>query len=123
MGGLTCEIKPAEGQFISTAICPGPKNYWYILDSGVQHGCVKGITMHENASKIINYEAMHDLIFNNNLKKIEVEQLQFKCNREKFSMNTNIIKKKYGFVYDKRVIQAGFNTLPYGHDDIEENLE
>jgi hypothetical protein len=47
-------------------------------------------------------------------KKIYVDQLKFSRDTSKWIVKTSVIKKKYGFLFDKRVIQEDFTTIPYG---------
>ena len=43
-----------------------------------------------------------------------MEQLTFKRNKKNQTVQTDVEMKKYGFVYDKRVLFEDLTTLPYG---------
>ena len=47
-------------------------------------------------------------------EKIQVDQLKFVKNKKDWKIKTNIEKKNYGFVYDKRALFEDLTTLPFG---------
>ena len=47
---------------------------------------------------------MKHIVCNERDKKLYVEQKNFKTNKKTWKKNVNIVKKQYGFVYDKRVL-------------------
>ena len=51
----------------------------------------------------------------NQNKKIPVDQLKFVKNKKQWTIKTNIEKKNYGFVYDKRALFEDLTTLPFGY--------
>jgi len=74
LGAMTSELKPS--QFIEEYVSGGPKNYAYkIVDSATGERktvCkVRGITLNYNASQLVNFEVIKDMI----LGKTETEQV------------------------------------------------
>lgn len=114
LGQFTNEIDSNEGNHIVEFVSAGPKNYAYKLDTGKTHCCVKGFSLNHVASLTINYESIKNMVQNNQNSKLDVEQQTFVRNKKNFKISTEIVNKKYGFVYDKRVLKKDFTTLPYG---------
>ena len=61
---MTSELRPCES--ISEFVSGGPKNYAYKIvteGGGVKTVCkVRGITLNYNASKLVNFESIRDMI-------------------------------------------------------------
>lgn len=117
LGDFTSEIDPREGNYIEEFVSAGPKNYAYKLDTGVTHCTVKGITFNSLTVKVINFESIRDIVCSDKRldQLLEVPQLKFLRDRDRWQVNTDVQTKKYRFVYDKRVIQPDLTTLPYGY--------
>jgi hypothetical protein len=113
LGDLVNELE--EGEWIVEWVSLGPKNYSFLTNFNRQVITVKGFRMDQNVKKKINFESMKNLILNYRTEKIEVDQLKFSRNKDQWDVYTNIITKKYGFCYTKRVIQKDYSTLPYGY--------
>ena len=62
LGMFTNEVDPQEGTEIIAFVSAGPKNYSYKLDSGVTHCKVKGFSLNINASKIIDFEKIKNIV-------------------------------------------------------------
>jgi len=65
LGDMTSELRPSE--FISEFVSGGPKNYAYMVMTGGTGAektvCkVRGITLKYNASKLVNFERIKDMI-------------------------------------------------------------
>ena len=65
LGDMTSELRPSE--FISEFVSGGPKNYAYRVMTGAEEVektiCkVRGITLNYNASKLVNFERIKDMI-------------------------------------------------------------
>ena len=112
LGQFTNEID--EG-YIEEFVSAGPKNYAYKLNNGKTHCTIKGFTQNHLASLKLTYEAIKDIVCENQDKKIVVDQLKFVKNKKQWTIKTNIEKKNYGFVYDKRVLFEDLTTLPFGY--------
>lgn len=104
LGQLTSEIKLTKGLYILRWVSGGPKNYAYILDSGYKHAVIKGISLNHTTVEVINFESIKNLIQSVEKKHLSVEQLKFRRSVSDWSMHTDIILKKYNFVFDKRII-------------------
>ena len=59
LGELTDELK---GDYITTFISGGPKNYGYVTNTGEAILKIRGITLTYDASKTINVDVMRDLV-------------------------------------------------------------
>jgi hypothetical protein len=54
-----------------------------------------------------------------NAEPLFVELQQIRRDKGATALRTVAMRKKYQFLYDKRVICDNFYTLPYGHIDIK----
>jgi len=115
LGQFTDEIDHSEGNHIIEFVSAGPKNYAYKLDSGITHCTVKGFTLNYLASLKLNYESIKNVVCNEMNKKIQVDQYKFLRNRYDWSITSGPIKKLYGFVYDKRILNEDMTSLPFGY--------
>ena len=67
LGKFTNEIY--EG-FIEEFVSAGPKNYAYKLNNGKTHCTIKGFTQNHLASLKLTYEAIKDIVCENQDKKL-----------------------------------------------------
>ena len=115
LGQFTNEIDPKDGNYIVEFVSAGPKNYAYLLDTGISKCTVKGITQNNVVNLTINYESIKNIVCNDRSGKLMVKQLSFIRDNKKWNVSTQDIDKTYGFVYDKRVLkQSDLSTKPYG---------
>ena len=118
LGDLTDEFDP--GDYITTFISGGPKNYAYITNNGKSETKIRGITLDYAATKKINLDVMRHLVHSHvnchTEEKVTVD-MPFKITRDKKEKNivTKKMKKDYLVVYNKRVITENYGTLPYGY--------
>ena len=118
LGDLTDELDP--GDYITTFISGGPKNYAYITNNGKSQTKIRGITLNYAATKQINLDVMRHLVDSHvnchTEEKVTVD-MPFKITRDKKEKNivTKRMKKDYRIVYNKRVITENYGTLPYGY--------
>ena len=118
LGDLTDELD--AGDYITTFISGGPKNYAYTTNNGKAETKIRGITLDYAATKKINFDVMRHLVDSHvnchNEEKVTVD-MQFKITRDKKEKNivTKKMKKDYRIVYNKRVITENYATLPYGY--------
>ena len=78
---------------------------------------MRGFTLNYTNSKLINFDAIRDLVVNGDTAKTIVTTNPSKICRDKNERKivTRKENKKYRMVYTKRVIQPDLNTLPYGY--------
>ena len=112
LGQFTNEI---EDGYIEEFVSAGPKNYAYKLNNGKTHCTIKGFTQNHLTSLKLTYESIKNIVCENQNKKIPVQQLKFVKNKKQWTIKTNIEKKNYGFVYDKRALFEDLTTLPFGY--------
>ena len=118
LGDLTDELD--VGDYITTFISGGPKNYAYLTNNGKSETKIRGITLNYDATKKINMDVMRHLVDSRvngyNEEKVTVEN-PYKITRDKKEKNivTKKMKKDYRIVYNKRVITENYGTLPYGY--------
>ena len=137
LGEWTDELEgwTMKGTFISG----GPKNYSYEKhkDGKVKHETkIKGFTLNYEATqdKTLEDGTKKDKLNHNNMikmidnhmsgkeerqNKIEVDYFMINRNKKTKELNSYTQKKKYGFCYDKRIIQpiddrGNIDTLPIG---------
>ena len=118
LGDLTDELDP--GDYITTFISGGPKNYAYITNEGKTETKIRGITLNYAATKKINLDVMRHLVdahVNCHTEEKVTVDTPFKITRDKKEKNivTKRMKKDYRIVYNKRVITENYGTLPYGY--------
>ena len=118
LGDLTDELD--AGDYITTFISGGPKNYAYITNNGKSEIKIRGITLDYAATKKLNLDVMRHLVHSHvnchTEEKVTVD-IPFKITRDKKERNivTKKMKKDYRVVYNKRVITENYGTLPYGY--------
>ena len=118
LGDLTDELD--AGDYITTFISGGPKNYAYTTNNGKTETKIRGITLNYAATKKINLDVMCHLVDSHvnchTEEKVTVD-IQFKITPDKKEKNivTKKMKKDYRIVYNKRVITENYATLPYGY--------
>ena len=112
LGQFTNEID--EG-YIEEFVSAGPKNYAYKLNNGKTHCTIKGFTQNHLTSLKLTYDSIKSIVCENQSSKIQVDQLKFTKNKKDWKIRTNIEKKNYGFVYDKRALFENLTTLPFGY--------
>ena len=120
LGELTDEIDPKDGNYISTFVSGGCKNYAYTLDSGKTVMKVRGITLNARNSQVVNASTLKRMVMG--LKSEEEPVKVTVTNPRKIVRNVNTkniesreLKKDYRIVFDKRWVSAGYDTLPYGY--------
>ena len=116
LGDLTDEL---NGDYITSFVSGGPKNYAYRTKNGKTETKVRGITMDYLASGKLNHGVVQALVHLSVDCEIDAKvtvDIPFKITRDKKEKNivSKRMKKDYRIVYNKRVITDGYETLPYG---------
>ena len=117
LGDLTDEL---DGDYITSFMSLGPKNYAYQTNDDKRVTKVRGITMDYATTKKLNLEVMRSVIhlqLNCGIQaKVTVDN-PFKITRDKKKKKiiTKRTKKDYRYVYNKRVVKENYGTVPYGY--------
>ena len=118
LGDLTDELK---GGYITTFLSGGPKNYGYVTNTGEAILKIRGISLTYDATKILNIGTMRDLVDSyvvdgDRHEKVTIT-IPYKITRDKKEKNimTKRTKKDYRVVYNKRVVNENYETVPYGY--------
>ena len=117
LGDLTDEL---NGDYITSFVSGGPKNYAYRTKKGKTDTKIRGITLDYAATGKLNHDVVRALVhLHTNCDtdaKVTVD-MPFKITRDKKEKNivTKRMKKDYRVVYNKRVITENYETLPYGY--------
>ena len=116
LGDLTDELK---GDYITTFISSGPKNYGYVTNTGEAILKIRGITLNYDASKTINIDVMRHLVelyVDCHIQDKVTINIPYKITRDKErNIVTKRTKKDYRIVYNKRVVKENYETVPYGY--------
>ena len=118
LGDLTDELDP--GDYITTFVSRGPKNYAYVTNNGKSQTKIRGITLNYAATRKLNLNVMRGLVHlrvNCHTEAKVPMVTPHKITRDKKEKNivTKRMRKDYRIVYDKRVITENYATLPYGY--------
>jgi hypothetical protein len=124
LGDLTDELMPyGEGSYVTEFVSAGPKNYSYKVfgtkDKKIHQVIkVKGHPLDFTSMKHINAKTMKKMVkaFVKSGCQEEIAVVAPRIQRtDHHVMVTRLVRKCYRVVYDKRVVQKDFSTLPYGY--------
>jgi len=119
---MTSELKPQ--QFIKEFVSAGPKNYAYkIMDiKNVSKTLCKGrgITLNYNASQLVNFDVIRDMILNREPARIVNLHTENKIKRKRklggaVSIITEPEDKLYRVSFFKRRRLNDNNSVPFGY--------
>ena len=118
LGDLTDEL---NGGYITTFLSGGPKNYGYVTNTGKAILKIRGISLTYDATLTLNIGTMRDLVDSyvvdgDRHEKVTIN-IPYKITRDKKEKNivTKRTKKDYRVVYNKRVVNENYETVPYGY--------
>lgn len=122
---MTNELKDySPGSYIETFISAGPKNYSYRVFSPNEQQYhyvtkVRGFSLSSAASKHINFQSLRrqvhafvkdeGRVIENNIVSSRIERTAER------QVVTKTCNKTHCVVYDKRVVNVDFTTLPFGY--------
>lgn len=123
LGDMTDELKGyGPDSYITEFVSGGPKNYGYLVKSGSdgKKHCVvkvKGFSLNFVASAAVNFKSLRKMVknfvVNDTVDMVKVVQYQI-ARQKDHEIVTKTSSKNYRVVYDKRVVQQDFTSLPYG---------
>lgn len=119
-----------NGDSITEFVSGGPKNYAYQTRGGNSVCKVRGFTLNVRGSASLNFQSMK----RNILEELNIPQdsrrnlnivtpYHFQRDVEKKQIRVVPRVKKYGLVFDKRVINTNAVSYPYGYRRIGEEID
>lgn len=117
-----------EGVPIKEFVTGGPKNYTYKLQNGKTECKIRGFTLDEQGSNILNFESMKHHILaeiydpQDERRTMDVPlSISFERNQTTKKTRLEPKVKKYGLVFNKRVIKTGDrSSRPYRYEWVRE---
>lgn len=111
-----------DGDIITEFVSAGPKNYAYTTRLGKVVTKVRGFTLNVRGSSVLNFKTMKQNILNELfIEKESRRNLQltnpYYFHRDLEQKQIKVVPrvKKYGLVFDKRVINTNAMSYPYGY--------
>ncbi|GFU38971.1 uncharacterized protein NPIL_10371 [Nephila pilipes] len=114
LGEFTDEL---NGGIITSFVTGGPKNYAYKLLDGSEACKIRGFTLNFQNSLVLNFDSVKELVYSMDTTRsmTVINPRKITRDKKKRKIENKMEIKTYKMVYDKRVIQEDFNTLPYGY--------
>ena len=127
LGEMTDEL---GGDVIVEFASGGAKNYGYCTRGGKLECKVRGFTLNVMGSQVLNFESLRDNILREVREPLE-ERRTLDLTVPNYFERDNVGKrikltervKKYGLVFDKRVLGRDFCSFPYGYDSIRDDMD
>jgi hypothetical protein len=122
LGAMTSELKPHE--YIQEYVAAGPKNYSYKSLNSMNGECktickVRGITLNYNASQLVNFDRMKDMILRRDETETVIVHTEKKMKRKKgkgrININTEPEDKIYRVSFLKRRRLNDNTSVPFGY--------
>ncbi|XP_039511243.1 uncharacterized protein LOC120466725 [Pimephales promelas] len=116
LGQLTSEL--ATGDTVVEFASSGPKSYGFRTANG--HTCLKakGITLNANNAQIVTLQSLIGLVCayveTGDTQELFPRTETITRNKRTFTLHNRSIVKSFRLVYNKRVLQPDYTTLPYG---------
>ena len=107
----------------------GARNYSYVTEKGKTVCKVRGFSLNVRGCLQLSYEVMKNNILEEILHPLDERRETMIVNPTHFvrdpvqkRIRTDTQTKKYGLVFDKRVLKPGtFKSYPYGYERVELN--
>ena len=118
LGDLTNELKGDD--YITSFVSGGPKNYAYQTKNGKSVTKIRGFTRDYATSTILNYDVLKELVClhvdsEEESEKVTVTRDNIVRDKKESKIYTKKQKKDYRIVYNKRVVNENYETVPYGY--------
>ena len=118
LGDLTNELD--DDDYITSFISGGPKNYSYQTKKGKSDTKIRGITMTHSTSQKLTHNVIRELVRlycdpSEESEKVTITRDNITRDKKEKKIVTKKMKKDYRPVYNKRVVNENYETLPYGY--------
>ena len=118
LGDLTNELD--DDDYITSFISGGPKNYSYQTKKGKSDTKIRGITMTHSTSQKLTHDVIRELVRlycdpSEESEKVTITRDNITRDKKEKKIVTKKMKKDYRPVYNKRVVNENYETLPYGY--------
>ena len=118
LGDLTNELD--DDDYITSFVSGGPKNYSYHTKKGKTNTKIRGITMTHSTSQKLNHDVIRKLVRlycdpSEESEKVTITRDNITRDKKEKKIVTKKMKKDYRPVYNKRVVNENYETLPYGY--------
>ena len=115
---LHCSVQNCDGlHFIEEFVSCGPKNYAYRLNTGQVVCKIRGFSLTYANSQVLNFESMkRSLQAWKDCDDSAVVTVKTEIRRDPKTVEivNKEVTKRYGVVYDKRVVCSDFTSIPFG---------
>ena len=115
---IGCKNVNCTGHWIDEFISCGPKNYAYKLNTGQMTCKVRGFSLKFSGSKVINFDSMKEILdswISKDDLKLKTIKTEIRRNKHECIVYSQTVEKHYGVVYDKRIVQPNYQTIPFGY--------
>ena len=113
LGGLVSELP--TGVHITDFVATAPKSYSMKLSNGECVTKIKGFQLNHFNSQVLNFEALKNMVFNQDLEIKTLNTCQIKRDKKNFQIRSVDEVKKHSFTFTQRQIKEDFTTLPFGY--------
>ena len=115
---LGCKNENSSGHWIEEFINCGPKYYTFRVNTGQIVCKVRGFSLNHRSSLVINFDSMKEALYawkNKRPKELITVKTELVRDKHQPQVTNRVISKHYGVVYDKRIVQPDFTTIPFGY--------
>ena len=118
LGDLTNELKGDD--YITSFVSGGPKNYAYQTKNGKSVTRIRGFTRDYATTTMLHYDMMKELVClyvdpKEESEKVTITRDNIVRDKKESKIYTKKQKKDYRIVYNKRVVNENYETVPYGY--------